>query len=111
MNNVDDFVDVEEFLQDKRKETYEHIHGTTDICDIRILITLYTRASNHLYVDHMANYKVLVGWLGFPIPSTIDYPKLPNYLINWDIMYLAKILGVSIEEVFYTLLKIEKIKE
>lgn len=108
---MDDFIDVEEFLDEKRKEIYGHIHAPTDICDINILITLYSRASNLLYVDHMDGFKALVSWLGRPLPSSVDYLKLPNYLLNWDIMELAKVMQVSPEEVFYTILKIEKIKE
>ena len=107
---MDDFIDVDTFLEDKRKETYERIHAPVDHCDINILITLYTRASNFLYVDHMDGFKALVHWLGRPSASSIDYPKLPNYLTNWDIIQLAKILNVSPEEVFYTMLRIEGIK-
>ena len=108
---MDDFIDVEDFLHEKQKATYEHIHAPIDPCDINILITLYSRAPNLLYVDHMDGFKTLVSWLGRPIPSSVDYLKLPNYLLNWDIMELAKVMDVSPEEVFYTILKIEKIKE
>lgn len=115
MEIIDDFIEVDEFLQERtqkiKEQINERIHATIDICDIGILISLYTRATNFLYVDHMDGFKVLVGWLGLPHPSGINYPKLPRYLDNYEIQELAKVLRVSREEVFYTLLKIEGIKE
>lgn len=110
-NNMDDFIDVEEFLDEKRKEIYGHIHAPIDPCDINILITLYSRAPNLLYVDRMAGFEALVYWMGRPIPSSVKYPKLPRCLDNYEIQELARVLNVSREEIFYTLLKIEGIKE
>lgn len=108
---MDDFIDVDTFLEDKRKETYGHIHAPADPCNISILVTLYIRAANILYVDHMDGFKTLVHWLGRPIPSSIEYLKLPDCLGNYTIQELAKHMGVTQEEVFYTMLKIEGIKE
>jgi hypothetical protein len=115
MEIINDFIEVDEFLEQRNAEVKrkinERIYATTDTCDIDILIALYTRATSSLYVDHMYGFKILVGWLGLPHPSKVDYPKLPRYLDNYEIQELAKILKVSREEVFYTLLKIEGIKE
>jgi hypothetical protein len=100
-----DLIDLEEHIEQRRS----YAQPSTDICSLDILLTLYLRATNILYVDRMEGFKRLIWWLGRPPVSPIRYAKLHESIYNYEHQEIAKILGISIEEVFFTMLKIEGI--
>ena len=105
---MDDFIDIDLVVEEKRRILDERIHGTTDVCDLRVLISLYHCAPRIFYVDYMADYKRLVSWLGRPPKTTISYPSIPDALCSYTVNRLANILDVSPNEIFYTTLEIYK---
>jgi len=81
---------------------------TTEECSAATLLTLYLRAPDMLYLKYFEGFRALVYWLGKPKPAIQTYKKLHRSLQNYEIQELAEHLGVSREEVFWTLMEIEE---
>ena len=89
-------------------QTYYYTEPVTGF-KLHTVLSIYTLGRKSLYLNHFAQFKLLLNWLGpIAFPKFVaSNPRIQWYQQNYEVARLAQVLGCSYEMIYYALAELE----
>lgn len=101
---MDDVIDLDDAVEQRRQDLRARFTKNTEECSLELLLRLYMVNPKAMYVDDFEIFKLFIQWLG--TPRAQECPRVPDPLVSYEVQRIARILSISQDEVWHTLILI-----